>query len=163
MAITTKSLIGIVGVVATLGCIVVVGILFGLSAVWVGSSELDVHVTVRDASNLEPIAGAKIELLEGPDATHRVLGLDMDKAFTAMPGSFSTDTDGYCNFDHSFWATGRDNLFYSSGNVDTRRVWLRVTASGYASTYLPIDQQSMQLRDINDKSPIWVTIPIGKQ
>ena len=45
--------------------------------------------------------------------------------------------------------------------LPTARVWLRITASNDKSTIVHLDGQSFRPRDINDETPIVVTVPLG--
>jgi len=136
--------------------------------VWVGRHKLIVNVVVVDASSLSPVPNAAIEVLEGTDTLFEGGSPIVDGDFKVVDASsdlvrLTTNDDGYATFAHSFFATGRDSPFTESGNVKTSGIWLRITAPGYRPTLVPVDQQSTQSRDIQDESPILVTVPVGKQ
>lgn len=135
---------------------------------WVGSHELEVHVLVVDASTLAPVSAALVEVLNGPHSSIEGLPPDVERDFEKLipprgPGDLKTDGHGTVRLKHKFFAAGQDGLFGNSGYVDTRRVWLRVTVDGYRTTYMPIDGQSTRPRELDDESPIFVTIPVGKE
>jgi len=135
---------------------------------WVGRHKLDVHVFVVDASSLTPLSNATVEVLHGPYSPLEGPPPNVDRDFEIIESGQSgerltTDERGYTTFTHEFFAAGTDGLFTNSGYVDTRRVWLRITAPGYRTTFMPVDGQSARARDIDDESPIFVTIPVGKE
>ena len=78
-------------------------------------------------------------------------------------GDLTTNERGRVTFTHRFSAARRDGLFTSSGYVVTNRTWLRVSASGYRTTFMPLDRQSGRGRDLHDETPICVTVPIGRR
>ena len=135
-------------------------------ACWAGRQTLTVYVNVVDASSLTPVPGATIEILHGPPSPVEGLPPNVTRDFEVVPPNTSpvprTDARGQTSFPCEFFAAGQDGLFQHSGYVDTRRVWLRVTAPGYHVTYMPLDRQSARARDIEDKSPLFVTVPVGK-
>ncbi|MEK6238034.1 MAG: hypothetical protein N2C14_25250, partial [Planctomycetales bacterium] len=137
------------------------------SALWVGSSELEVKAFVIDASTLAPIANAQIQEMDGPSSPleghHWIAEHHMKPSGRALPGSQATDQYGRVMFKHRFHATGRINAFEDSGYVQTNNVWLRVTAKGYATTFLPLDRQGARARDLHDLTPLYATVPMGKQ
>lgn len=130
---------------------------------WVGSHKLDVHVVVLEASTLQPIPSATIELFDGPHAFEGSIRIESELTLISQPVSLITNDRGQVQFVHAFFAAGSDGLFETSGYVRTNGVWLRVTAPGYATTYLPIDQQSGRGRSITDDSTILVTVPVAKE
>lgn len=144
------------------------GFVAGNSATWVGRHELKVYVLVVDSATLEPVAGAEVELLEGPYAPIEGRPPYVDSAFaaTVIEGRTQpliTDESGRTDFLYSFFAAGTENMLEDSSYVDTRRNWLRVMSPGYATTLMPIDRQSTRPQDIRDDSPVFVTVPLGKQ
>lgn len=144
---------------------IVAAIAFGLPALsktyWAGHQEMDVVVIVRDASELLRIANANIEVLDGP---HSFENQEIrNEEFKSRDDQiFSTDDTGRAEFRCLFFAAGTESLFQESGYVDTDGVWLRVSAEGYHTTYIPVDRQSIRPRNINDDTPILVTVPVGK-
>jgi hypothetical protein len=132
---------------------------------WSGTRKLDVYVLVIDASTLTPVPNAKIEALMGPssplEGSHASEG---QFAAIVLPDGTAPVTDhrGRARFRCGFFASGTDGLFKQSGYVDTKQVWLRVSAPGYAKTYMPVDQQSPRPRDLRDQTPICVTAPVGR-
>ncbi len=135
-------------------------------ACWVGRQTLTVYVTVVDASSLAPMSGATIEILHGPASPVEGLAPNVTRDFEVVQPNTApvprTDARGQASFPCEFFAAGQDGMLQNSGYVDTRRVWLRVTASGYHVTYMPLDRQSSRVRDIEDKTPLFVTVPVGK-
>ena len=136
---------------------------------WGGRKGLDVEVIVLDASSLTPLPDTTIEVLDGP-ASPLLGGLspNVDRDFSPAYSpqgtiELTTDEHGYAQFRHEFFAAGTDRLPTDSGYVDTTGVWLRVTATGYRTTYMPLDRQSVRPRDIHDETPICVTVPVGKE
>ncbi len=138
-------------------------------AVWVGRASLPVHVLVIDTDTFEPVSGAKIEVLDGPlspiEGTASTNWLSQFKPATMQPGvgSLVTDARGVCDFEHEFFAAGRDGLGRNSGYIRTRDFWLRASAPGHGSVLIPMDGQSVHLRDILDRSSLCVTVPLRKQ
>lgn len=154
------------GVVFILGAVVSVALQSLIVATWVGSHELHVHVLVVDASTLRPISNAEVEVLNGPYSPLEGPPPVVNRAFEIIPlandMALTTDDRGRTQFSHRFFAAGSDGLFGETGYVVTGRVWLRVTCPGYVETYLAIDQQSTNPRDIKNDTPIWVTVRVGK-
>ncbi len=132
------------------------------TAKWVGSHELDVHVVVLDASELTPVPNARVEVLEGSHSPLEGPQLTFNDFQICEHGKLVTNDSGQLEFRHRFKAAGSSDIFEQSGSVDTGKVWLRVTAEGYCTTYMPVDRQSMRTRNIKEDSPIIVTIPVGK-
>lgn len=132
------------------------------SAKWVGYHEVDVQVVVLDASELTPIPHAIVEVLEGPRSPLETERHSLDEFKISEHGKLITSQQGRTDFSHRFWAAGSSGMFEKTGYVDTGNVWIRVTAEGYRTTYIPLDRQSIRVRDIKDDSPIFVTVPIGK-
>ncbi len=167
-AVRTKRW-GQVAAVGVLLMVVAVGMLPLISDVaWSGHRELDVRMIVLDASELTPLPDATIEVLDGPrssiDGVPPDVGRDFSPVYSPQGTTeLTTDEDGYVRFTHKFFASGRRGLFVNSGYVDTTGVWLRVTVSGYRTTYMPVDRQSVRPRDIHDESPICVTVPVGRE
>lgn len=154
------------------GVFVVIGgaILYCSTVVaWVGSRKLDVYVRVIDTDTFQPVANARIEVLDGPfSPLEGPVYAELISEFTPAtmePGSgaLTTDSRGHCKFTHRFFAAGTDGPFRRSGYIDTGRTWLKVTAQGRGSVMLPMDRQSIRPRDINDKNPLFVTVPLRRQ
>jgi hypothetical protein len=139
---------------------------FGLPALqtarWVGSYDLDVYVVVRDASELTPVANAVVEVLEGPHSPLESQHFTLEDFQLCDHGKLVTDERGHTEFSHRFFAAGSTSPFDNSGYVDTGKVWLRVTAEDYCTTYMPVDRQTIRTRNMKEDSPIYVTIPVGK-
>lgn len=160
--------------VTTLGmCLAIfAATLVGLSMfsklVWVGSQQLEVNVLVLDASTLKPVSAATVEVLRGPASP-----LETAPGFTSSdfrrdqpeggPRELATDAQGRVTFAYDFFAAGQESVWGNSGYVNTGITWVRVTTVGYNTTYMPLDRQSLGTRDIDDKQPLHVTVPIGKQ
>jgi hypothetical protein len=135
---------------------------------WVGRHKLDVHVTVLDASALTPLPNATVEVLYGPESPIEGGLPDVARDFrrSDLPQGakgLTTDERGHVTFTQEFFAAGQYSLFRDSGYVSTGRVWLRVTATGYRTTYMPLDRQSGRPRDIHDETPLFVTVPVGRE
>ena len=157
----------VTGLVFIIGAAICVAIQsFTTTTCWVGSHELRVHVSVVDASTLRPISNAKVELLNGPYSPLEGPAPVVDRAFEVISlvngVALTTDDRGHAQFSHRFFAAGSDGLFTKTGYVVTGRVWLRVTCPGHVKTYLAIDQQSANPRDITNDAPIWITVPVAK-
>lgn len=144
---------------------VVAAIAFGLPALsktyWVGSQEIDVVVIVRDASALSGIADARIEVLEGPDSLE-LRDPKIEEFEVKNDQRVITDDSGRAEFPYRFSAAGSSSFFHYSGSVETRAVWLRIQGEGYVTTYIPVDRQSLRTRNIDDETPIFVTVPVAK-
>jgi hypothetical protein len=158
----------IVGIVLAVGAIAFFGLSAGMVIAWVGTRTLDVHVLVVDASSLSPISGANVQALSGPDSPIEGPAPNVDKDFkidtlAGDDAELITDKRGRTKFAYRFHAAGSDGMFKNSGYVDTKTIWLRVTAPGYATTLLPLDRQSVRPRDIDDDTPLFVTVPVGKR
>ena len=130
---------------------------------WVGSRSLDVEVLILEASTLKPITDAQIEILEGPPSHHDCSTLNLERDFQATDSAKQvSDRSGRTQFQHRFFAYGSRSWLHNSGRVRTNRLWLRVTAEGYRTPSMPVDRQSILPRDIEDDTPILVTVPVGK-
>lgn len=144
---------------------IVGAIAFGLPALekiyWAGHREIEVVVIVRDASELTTIANANIEILDGPYSLETP-SIRVKEFEARNDQKVTTDDSGRAEFPCRFSAYGSDSLFHKSGYVDTDGVWLRVTAKGYHTTYMPVDRQSLRPRDIKDETPVFVTVPVAK-
>ena len=157
------------GVLLAIGSIVYVGWSSLTVVAWQGSIKLDVYVVVVDASSLTPVPDATVEVLLGPNSpieyppTPNVMN-DFE-VIELIDGttSLKTDQNGRTTFSNRFRASGTKGLFSDIGSVRTDDLWLRVSAPGYTTTYMPIDQQSYHSRDLHDKRPIHVSVPIGKR
>lgn len=135
---------------------------------WVGNRYLEVHVLVVDGSSLAPVSGARVQLLSGPGSPIEgsVPNVENDFTMIELAGDKKgviTNEQGSAKFRQHFRAGGTDGLFRKSGYVDTRRTWLRVTAPNYQTTLMPMDGQSAYLRDVNDETPLFITVPVGKK
>lgn len=136
--------------------------------VWQGSAKLDVYVLVLDTDTFEPVSGATIEVFSGPwfppegPASPRLLSQFAPAPMDPGSGELLTDARGRCNFAHRFYATGGDGLFCRAGYIHTGRYWLKASAPGRGSVLLPLDGQGYP-RDIDDRRPLFVTVPLRKQ
>ena len=135
--------------------------------VWQGSAKLDVYVLALDTDTFEPVSGATIEVLSGPwfplegPASPRLLSQFAPAPMEPGSGEMLTDARGRCNFAHRFYATGGDGLFCRAGYIHTGRYWLKASAPGRGSVLIPLDGQG-DPRDIDDRSPLLVTVPLRK-
>jgi hypothetical protein len=77
-------------------------------------------------------------------------------------GELLTDSRGQCKFACRFFAAGSDGLFRHGGYIDTARNWLKASAPGRGSVLIPLDGQGWR-RDIDDRRPLFVTVPLRKQ
>ncbi len=75
-----------------------------------------------------------------------------------MPEESQTDSNGRAVMDRRFQAYGTDGYFSSTGRVNTSGVWVQVNAKNYATVTLPLDGQSIRLRDLEDEYPIYLTL-----
>jgi hypothetical protein len=136
--------------------------------VWQGSAKLDVYVLVLDTDTFEPVSGATIGVFSGPwfplegPASPRLLSQFAPAPMEPGSGELLTDSRGRCNFAHRFYATGGDGLFCRAGYIHTGRYWLKASAPGRGSVLLPLDGQGYP-RDIDDRRPLFVTVPLRKQ
>jgi hypothetical protein len=74
----------------------------------------------------------------------------------------STDADGVCSFQYAFTAITSDSWLSHTGNVRVQDAWVLVTAPGRPDALVPIDRQGIHPRDIQDKSPIYVTVVLNR-
>jgi len=136
---------------------------------WVGRKELDVHVLVVDASSLVPVSNATVQILHGPfSPIEGRLTPNVEDDFTVVElegdgNPLTTDEYGRTTFAHKFFAAGSRGSSKDSGYVNTHAVWLRVSAPDYPTTFMPLDGQSSRTRNIDDETPIYATVPIGKK
>lgn len=155
--------------------VLVVGVLFVVPSFfpsrisWSGTKRLEVYVRVIDTDTFEPVPNAKVEVLDGPPSplegkTFSHLKSEFIPA-TLEPGvgELVTDSQGWCTFPHRFFASGSEDRFGESGYVDTSGTWLRVSAQGRGAILIPLDRQSIRPRDINDETPLCVTVPLRRQ
>ena len=135
---------------------------------WQGSAKLDVYVLVLDTDTFEPVSGATIEVLCGPwfplegPASPRLLSQFAPAPMEPGSGELLTDARGRCNFAHCFYAAGQDGLLRRAGYIHTGRYWLKTSAPGRGSVLIPLDGQGYP-RDIDDRRPLFVTVPLRKQ
>lgn len=87
---------------------------------------------------------------------------ELDEFHETPNEKLTTDKFGRTRFEQDFFAYGSRTLFHTKGRVSVEELWLCVSAEGYCTTYFPVDGQSASTRDIQDKHPICVTIPVGK-
>jgi len=78
-------------------------------------------------------------------------------------GELRTDSRGRARFPQRFFAAGQDGLFDHTGYIHTGRNWLVASAPGRGSVLLPLDGQLGHPRDIHDRRPLFVTVPLRKQ
>jgi hypothetical protein len=137
-------------------------------AAWVGSKTLDVAVCVVDTQTPGPVPGASITIFQTQktpfDGSIRHLPAteflpDPDSPYTER---HVADSQGYCSFPYRFWAAGTSGWFRQSGYVRTSGTWLLVTAPGRPDALVPLDRQSLRPRDINDTTPLFVTVVLNK-
>ena len=152
-----------------LGLLGAAGIRMLTVTAWVGRKTLPVEVLVLDTQVPCPIADARVVVFRGPMSAFEggdisrwdsaVFRPDMDSRETK---SFVTDSHGRCSFEHSFFAAGTTGVFRNSGYVDTKRVWIEVSAADRPTTVVPLDRQSVNNRDIRDVTPIIVTVALNR-
>lgn len=164
---TRRRVVGILGGSLMLIAIGYFACQAGTATKWCGRQELDVVVLVVDGSSLARISDARVEVLHGPSSPLEGPHPDVNRAFSVIEVAPSqtyvtTNERGETSFKHEFFAYGSINAFEDIGYVRLAGVWLRVTASGYQSTILPVDGQSVRPRNIRDKTPVVVTVPLGK-
>jgi hypothetical protein len=129
---------------------------------WVGSRALQVQVLVIDSKTLEPIPDATLQILEGPQwLFDRRLPPDSSEFTTVMSG-LRTDARGICRFTHRFSAAGMAGTFRHSSAIRTAGVWVRASADGFGTAFIPLDGQGSR-RDIDNRSPVLATISLSRQ
>ncbi len=135
---------------------------------WQASAKFDVYILVLDTDTFEPVSGATIEVFSGPwfplegPASPRLLSQFAPAPMEPGSGELLTDSRGRCNFAHRFYATGQDGLLRRAGCIHTGRYWLKTSAPGRGSVLIPLDGQGYP-RDIDDRRPLSVTVPLRKQ
>jgi hypothetical protein len=124
---------------------------------------------VIDTDAMEPVPGAEVVIFDGPQSPIEG-SISSFKKSTFLPNpdspgteSHLTDGHGICRFSYKFWAAGSDGLLDHSGYVDTSHVWVRVSAADRTATLVPLDRQSVRPRDINDETPLVVTVVLNKR
>lgn len=146
--------------IVLLVCVLVAFLAASSAIAWVGSRTLKVHVVVIDSETLQPIPDADIEVLDGPPSLFdRPAKLS---EFTTAISGLHTNDNGTCSFTHRFFAAGMEGTFRHSGYIDTGGVWIRASADGWGSVLIPLDRQTGNPRDIDDTSPLFVTISLSK-
>ncbi len=155
----------VVGVAAVL---LVFALSFVQVAKWVGHKKLEVHVHVIDTDVPEAVPRVQVTIFDGPQTPiegpvsgrkHSDFAPDPQSSLTE---THVTDSDGRCRFTYPFFAYGSDGPFTHSGAVSISRVWLRVSAPDRPSTLVPVDRQSARLRDIDDETPLYITVVLNK-
>jgi hypothetical protein len=130
---------------------------------WVGTRELRVCVQINDAETMMPLSDAVVTAFDGPPTPFggapRAPRPDPKSATTQ---EMTTDRTGRAEFARRFRATGTDGVFTHSGFILLTGTWIRVTPIGYETVLVPVDGQSMRARDIDDKSPVFVTLLLRK-
>jgi hypothetical protein len=134
---------------------------------WVGRKTLAIEVHVIDGAMASAVEGAQVTLFRGPRTPFEGRNLPESESFSgvlpeAIAASAVTDLEGRCRFTHSFHAAGTRGLLRDSGYVETKEVWLRVSASGGAPAIVPLDRQSILPRDIHDETPLWMTVVLSR-
>lgn len=142
---------------------------WGQTVKWVGGKTLRVEVLAIDTDALAPVAGAKVTVFEGPQSPLEG-NISWRKLSDFEPDEESPDTksattgdDGRCTVTYRFWAAGSDGPFDHSGYVDTSRAWLRVSSPDRPTALVPLDRQSVRPRDLNDVTPLVVTVVTNKK
>ena len=143
-------------------------VLAGLLATdWQGERQLPVHVCVVDTEKLAPVPDAAVTIFRGARSPlegriERCKPGDFaPESKDARPQTAATDRDGRCAFSYAFPAMGREGLLGASGDVDTSTTWVRVAAPDRTAALVPLDRQSVRPRDLNDRTPVYVTVVLG--
>lgn len=130
---------------------------------WVGHRELQVIVRIADADSLKPLSNVPVVVFTGPSANERVLpSLSRDdlrpRPDAADTQRFTTDDDGQIRFTRRFFAAGEKGLFSHSGYVRLAGSWLRIAPPDYGTVLIPLGEESLRPRSIDDDSPVFVTL-----
>jgi len=158
---------GIIG--ALISCVVASAIL--MVAKGIGRKTMEVVVWVIDTDIPSPVTDAKVTIFRGQttaiDFNTEYLHLSSPAKFLPDPNSPYTQTNttnsyGTCSFQYVFTAVTSDSWFSHTGSVRTSGTWVYVTASGRPPVLVPIDRQGIYPRDINDKSPVCVTVVLNR-
>jgi hypothetical protein len=117
---------------------------------------------------MEPVPSAEVTIFAGPRSPiEGRIAAFKPSDFSPDPESSATeahltDFNGICRFSYKFTAVGSDGPLVHSGYVDTSGIWLRVSAADRPSTLVPLDRQSVRARDIDDVTPLVVTVVLNK-
>ena len=137
-------------------------------AKWGGHKTLQVQVQVIDTDVPQVVSGAEVTIFDGPQ-TPIEGSVSAWKRSDFVPDPQSsltetrvTDSNGLCSFSYPFSASGSDGPLVHSGAVLVSRAWLRVSALDRPSTLIPVDRQSVRGRDIDDNTPLVVTVVLNK-
>lgn len=126
---------------------------------WVGRVELQVYVNIGDADTLKPLVGVPITILYGPTPPWEgTWGLPDPQVESANAQELKTDENGRAECSRRFFAAGSEGTFKHSGSIDLSRTWIRVAPPGYGEVFLPLDGQSVRPRDIDNRTPVYVTV-----
>jgi hypothetical protein len=148
---------------------ILLGLATGLfdSISWVGRRTLQVRVRVIDGDTASPILNAKSVVFDGPISMPEgpysdAESLTPENSDITSKGAL-TDDDGLAVIDFEFFTSGMTGPLRRSGTIRMWDRWVRVNADGYSQVTLPLDGQSMNPRDIDDDSPVFVTVILSKQ
>lgn len=135
---------------------------------WIGSVELGVQVRIYDADSRQPIPGASLLLFNGPLTPDQRIEFWSPEEFsrqTSEPDAQSAETDaeGTAILQRRFRASGTSGWFRETGSIRTSGHWVRVSAPGYGTVLVPLDGQSGLSRTLKQRTPIFVTLLLGRQ
>jgi hypothetical protein len=133
----------------------------GASEYWSGYRSLDVNVRVTDAENSRPISDAVLTVFDDPVSPEEGRVPTLDSRAHRLE-SFATNAEGLCRFEHRFRAGGSWSRGRSQGFVDLSRTWIKVSAPGRKSTFVPLDHKSTSPRNPDDQTPIVTTVALSK-
>lgn len=125
---------------------------------WSGAKQLQVRIHLVDADTGKPLAGVPISVFNGSPFFDETRIVPDPRAASAEPQQLVTDEHGRADCLRRFEAGGRDGLLEHSGHVRLTGVWVEVAPAGYDAVLIPVDGQSLRRRDIDDDSPLCVTI-----
>jgi hypothetical protein len=135
---------------------------------WSGSKTLTVEVRVIEIDPPQEVAGAEVTVFDGPHSPiEGRVSWHRPAEFEPNPKSADTkiavtDSSGIARLDYRFPAFGTSGVWVDSGHVDLSSVWVRVRALDRPPALVPLNRQSVGLRDIDDRTPVVLTIVLNK-
>jgi hypothetical protein len=141
-----------------------------IARVGCGWPPVEIQVAVIDTVALKPVSNATVTIFRAQttpldtDIRHLSRSCFSPETERACAQSAVTDDHGRCQFSYHFFAA-METWYYcfgrykhTTGSVRTTGTWLRVTAAGRPTALIPLDRQSLKGRDLNDDTPIYVTV-----
>jgi hypothetical protein len=129
------------------------------SEAWSGRRTLDVNVHVTQADGARPIAGAQINVYDHPLNPQEGQLPKLDSRALELR-SYATDADGVCRFEHEFRFAGSRVGKLAGEQITTPDAWIKVSAAGRQSAFVPLASRSGGVRRIGDESPIVVHVAL---